>query len=78
MHGNVLEWCNDCYRDTLEGQARNGEAFKEPPCSYRVGRGGSWSNYPQYLRSAGRNWGEPTRRVDFLGFRVARTLSSTP
>ncbi len=79
MHGNVWEWCDDCYRDTLEGQARNGEAFKEPPCSFRVIRGGYWGNgYPQDLRSASRLKCLHTNRNFDIGFRVARSLSSTP
>ena len=47
-------------------------------CSYRVSRGGSWGSDPQDLRSALRFRDVPADRNDFIGFRVARTLSSTP
>lgn len=44
--------------------------------SSRVRRGGSWYFSPQLLRSALRRWGTPTVRYDYLGFRVASTLTA--
>lgn len=58
MHGNVLEWVEDCHSR----------------CSERVLRGGAWGNAPDVLRSAvyfGYNLSE---RYGAIGFRVARTL----
>ena len=46
--------------------------------SYRVYRGGSWDSWPPHLRSAGRFRSGPAARAYIIGFRVARTLSSTP
>jgi len=75
MHGNVWEWVEDAYADAYgAGQPVDGGAFTKGSGSYRVIRGGSWSNDPQSLRSADRNWITPTIRGNILGFRVARTL----
>ena len=75
MHGNVWEWVQDCYADSYSaGQPSNGGAYSSGSCSLRVDRGGSWSDVPQYLRSANRSGDDPAGRGDDLGFRVARTL----
>ncbi len=84
MHGNLWEWVEDCYAGYDLGKKdalpvitdEPGNADK--PCSARVDRGGSWLNDPQSLHSAYRYGDVPTSRIDHLGFRVARTLSSTP
>jgi formylglycine-generating enzyme required for sulfatase activity len=44
-------------------------------CSHRVLRGGSWVNYPQFLRAADRKWYTVDVRLNNLGFRLARTLN---
>jgi formylglycine-generating enzyme required for sulfatase activity len=75
MHGNVREWVQDCYAETYSaGQPSNGSAYQGGSCSYRVGRGGAWATYQQDLRSANRDGDQPTRSLDAVGFRVARTL----
>lgn len=38
--------------------------------AHRVNRGGSWSNYGWNCRSAIRDLGSPSIRVNFLGFRT--------
>jgi autotransporter-associated beta strand protein len=79
MHGNVWEWVEDCFAENYAaGQPSDGSAFRSDSCSNRVNRGGSWYGYPQFLRSANRDGDAPSNRLNFLGFRVARTLSSTP
>lgn len=73
MHGNVLEWIEDCYAaDYSAGQPLDGAPFAPAACTYRIARGGSWSNEPSLLRSALRA-GEPADvRFNNLGFRIAR------
>ena len=67
MHGNVWEWCLDWYESAPAGAL-------DPPGpalgSYRVNRGGSWSGYARYCRSAIRRIVTPTSRSDYYGFRV--------
>jgi formylglycine-generating enzyme required for sulfatase activity len=74
MHGNVWEWCADCWNANYSGLATDGSAITTGDCSNRVYRGGSWDYYPQWLRSASRNRYTPTLRDGDIGFRVARTL----
>lgn len=73
MHGNVWEWVEDCYQDSYSKAPANGVAAATSNCADRVYRGGSWGNYPRFLRSAYRVRNTPTYRDDVLGFRLART-----
>lgn len=75
MHGNVLEWVQDCWHDTYENAPTNGVSW-ETNCkeSHRVLRGGSWNDYPRLLRSALRNRNSPDYRLVSFGFRIARTF----
>jgi formylglycine-generating enzyme required for sulfatase activity len=74
MHGNVCEWVQDCYVDSYTDAPQDGSAVKDYDKCKRVNRGGSWGDYPKYLRSASRRWDTPTSRYSMVGFRVARTL----
>ena len=74
VHGNVAEWVEDCWQETLEGLSRDGLARTGGDCSRRVIRGGSYSDEPKDVRSAKRNWQAATDRRSQIGFRVAREL----
>jgi formylglycine-generating enzyme required for sulfatase activity len=74
MHGNVYEWVQDCKRDTQEGQPPNGAAYEVEDCASRVVRGGAWFNSAFDIMSVVRDGGDPVDRVNFFGFRVARTI----
>ena len=60
MHGNVWEWCSDCYSSNS---------------SDRVIRGGSWNISGKDCRSAVRLKYWPAFRFNILGFRVLRIIS---
>ena len=87
MHGNVLEWVQDCWNEGYDGAPRDGSAREtgdgsgwKPKiwdgCGGRVLRGGSFlSSNPDDLRSARRKTNVQNARGYDLGFRVARTLS---
>ncbi len=79
MAGNVGEWVADWYGSNYydTGPHRN------PPGpavgSFRVLRGGSWSDLPKYLLTYGRFKLPPGTRNSYTGFRCAKTAApSTP
>jgi formylglycine-generating enzyme required for sulfatase activity len=75
MHGNVLEWCEDCWNQGYAGALKDGGASTTGDCGRRALRGGSWYDVPALLRSANRSgFDSGTRNVN-VGFRIARTFA---
>jgi len=62
MLGNAWDWCWDVYDAEVYG-------------SYRVLRGGGWSDEHWSCRASVRRRSHPTFRIDDVGFRLARTVS---
>lgn len=60
MLGNIWEWCEDVYDPAVYG-------------SYRIFRGGGWSDGERGCLATNRRRSHPTFAIDDLGFRVART-----
>ena len=75
MHGNVLEWVQDCWNGNYRGAPGDSRAWESGDCPTRVLRGGSWFNSPSVLRSAYRVGFTAGARSDTAGFRVARTVT---
>jgi formylglycine-generating enzyme required for sulfatase activity len=75
VHGNVLEWVEDCQHGTYAGAPSNGRPWTNGGnCPHLVLRGGSYYLNPKNLRSASRSWDDAGGRSSDTGFRVARTL----
>ena len=76
MHGNVWEWVEDGWHDNYEGAPSDGSAWaSDGDGGSRVVRGGSWYDYPRYLRSAYRGRLRPSGRHDCYGFRLVQDLN---
>ena len=74
MHGNVMEWVQDCLNSNYNGAPADGSAWTTGECDKRIPRGGSWQLDPKRLRSAQRLYLPPSFRSNNNGFRVARSL----
>ncbi|PTR05981.1 formylglycine-generating enzyme required for sulfatase activity [Nitrosospira sp. Nsp5] len=58
MMGNVWQWTDTCWQGN---------------CAKRLFFGGSWNHRPQDMRATTRNWFDTTKRMRYLGFRLAMT-----
>ncbi len=68
MHGNISEWCFDCYDRYGAGGGDKSD------CTYRVKRGGDWAANGKDLRSSKRGNGMPGEKRSSTGLRIARSL----
>ena len=75
MHGNVLQWVQDCFSSSYSALPTDGSAYEvvvqlrmtgdfssmtgTSSCSYRMLRGGDWGDPPAMIRSAFRNFAPP-------------------
>lgn len=71
MIGNAWEFVEDCAYDALP---IDGRAHVDDACEAHRGRGGSWDDFPEELRSARRSRLPPGARRNDTGFRVALSL----
>ena len=74
MHGNVYEWVQDEWHDSYDGAPSDGSAWEGGDGTFRVFRGGSWSNFARYCRSAYCSINDPGYRYGFLGFRLLQEV----
>jgi formylglycine-generating enzyme required for sulfatase activity len=73
MAGNVWEWVNDRYLATYYFDAPFENPMGPPSGQARIIRGGSWLSVLVDLRVTTRGQLAPSRRVNDIGFRCART-----
>jgi len=74
MHGNVWEWGAEHWQDRLDAEAVVDPWERQAEIgagTWRVVRGGSWSDFGRDVRSAIRLRNEPHLRFNLLGFRLA-------
>jgi len=78
MLGNVFEAVEDCWNDSYRGAPQDGTAWREGDCSRHALRGGSWGSKPSSVRSAYRGSATASSASFVAGFRVARSIVSSP
>ncbi len=77
--GNAWEWIVDDWHDNYEGSPMDGSVrVGRGRAADRVYRGGSWDSSARLCRVAYRARGHSGERYHYLGFRVARSLPSSP
>jgi formylglycine-generating enzyme required for sulfatase activity len=76
MIGNVWEWVADCFTTSKIGRPKDQRPWVWQDCGDRALRGGGWITGPERSRSAYPAGDPPDDRYNFLGFRVARELTS--
>ena len=76
MAGNVWEWCSDWYKENYYSQSPDRDPQGPSSGTARVLRGGSWYLSPEFLRASYRYRAPPGGRLNGIGFRCAREVSS--
>ena len=73
MSGNLWEWCNDWYGSSYYSSNPRTDPTGPTSGSYRVLRGGSWSDIASCCRVANRNYSSVTNRLYISGMRLVLT-----
>ena len=71
MSGNIAEWCWDWYGSYPTEKTTDPRGRSRG--SDRVFRGGAWHDMARDCRNASRNYYEPWKGYNFIGFRFVRT-----
>ena len=75
MAGNLWEWIEDDYHDSYTGGPNDASAWVDSPRGpQRVIRGGSFDYSASYVRAADRRMRPPSDTLNYLGFRLARSV----
>jgi cysteine-rich repeat protein len=76
MIGNVWEWVQDDYHDNYDDAPVDGTAWNENPSTgQKVYRGGGWFFTQTYMTSTRRLRFDQSSHRDFIGFRLARSVT---
>ncbi len=73
MSGNVKEWCWDWYSDDYYSKSKAVNPKGSDKGLFRVQRGGSWNDFPDFLHCTNRDFGSPNLKSHNVGFRLSRT-----
>lgn len=83
MYGNVFEWCNDYYSDSLDPENKidprgveisQSELQSSGTSLFRVIKGGGWGSFYYDCRTQNRGSADPLGGYDDVGFRIVRTF----
>lgn len=70
MSGNVWEWVQDCWNESLADAPEDGSANLKGNCTMRVLRGGSWYDAETMLATTTRLWNDADKFDNNSGFRL--------
>lgn len=80
LTGNVWEWCNDWTgqypsEKVTDPSGPNHDGDQHQFYNGKIIRGGSWYNKSEDNRITNRSYDTPTSHLNFVGFRLARTIN---
>ena len=76
MVGNVAEWCFDWFDREYYSRNENTDPQGPSTGTYKVIRGGAWSDAAKVLKLNYRNWVRPNQRTPNIGFRCAASATA--
>jgi formylglycine-generating enzyme required for sulfatase activity len=75
MLGTAMQFVEDCWHDNYVGAPSDASAWVSGDCISHVTRGGAFFLYAKTVRASARSSDTLSMRINYLGFRVARTIT---